>query len=90
MAKRGVSTLPIGEAVVIILQVLDGLTYTHNAEIPHVRLADGSVAKGRGLIHRDLKPGNIFLRMWVGNKLQKLGIMGYQKLLTKRVSAAKR
>ena len=73
MAKPGVSTLP-GETVAIVLQVLDGLTYTHNAEIPHVRLADGSFAKGRGLSHRDLKPGNIFLRMWVGNKLQKLGL----------------
>ena len=59
MAKRGVSTLP-GEAVAIILQVLYGLTYTHNAEIPNVRLADGSFAKGRGWSHRDLKPGNIF------------------------------
>ncbi len=76
MAKRGVSTLPIGEAVAILLQVLDGLTYTHNAEIPNVRLADGSFAKGRGLIHRELKPGNIFWRMWEVNKLQKLGIMG--------------
>lgn len=77
--------MPVGEAVAIILQVLDGLTYTHNGEISNVRLADGSFAKRRGLIHRDLKPGNIFLRMWVANKLQKLGIMGYQKLLTKRV-----
>jgi len=34
MAKRGVSTPPIGEAVAIILQVLDGLIYTHNVEIP--------------------------------------------------------
>jgi serine/threonine protein kinase len=85
MEKRGFSTLPIGEAVAIILQVLDGLTYTHNAEIPNVRLADGSFAKGRGLMHRDLKPGNIFLAYVGGNKLPKLGIMGYQKLLTKRV-----
>jgi serine/threonine protein kinase len=79
MAKRGVSTLPIGEAVVIILQVLDGLTYTHNAEIPNVRLADGSFAKGRGLIHRDLKPGNIFLANVDGKQVAKIGDYGLSK-----------
>ena len=84
MAKPGVSTLP-GENVAIVLQVLDGLTYTHNAEIPHVRLADGSFAKGRGLSHRDLKPGNIFLANVGGKQVAKIGIIGYQKLLTKRV-----
>ncbi|MDP8934765.1 MAG: serine/threonine-protein kinase [Cyanobacteriota bacterium] len=77
--KRGFSTLPIGEAVAIILQVLDGLTYTHNAEIPNVRLADGSFAKGRGLIHRDLKPGNIFLANVGGKQVAKIGDYGLAK-----------
>lgn len=79
MAKRGVSTLPIAESVAIILQVLDGLTYTHNAEIPNVRLADGSFAKGRGLIHRDLKPGNIFLANIGGKQDAKIGDYGLAK-----------
>jgi pSer/pThr/pTyr-binding forkhead associated (FHA) protein len=79
MAKRGVSTLPIDEAVAIIVQVLDGLTYTHNAEIPNVRLADGSFAKGRGLIHRDLKPGNIFLGNIGGKQVAKIGDYGLSK-----------
>ncbi|MEG3841688.1 protein kinase [Microcoleus sp. herbarium14] len=79
MAKRGVSTLPIAESVAIIVQVLDGLTYTHNAEIPNVRLADGSFAKGRGLIHRDLKPGNIFLANVGGKQVAKIGDYGLAK-----------
>jgi eukaryotic-like serine/threonine-protein kinase len=79
MAKRGVSTLPIAESVAIIAQVLDGLTYTHNAEIPNVRLADGSFAKGRGLIHRDLKPGNIFLANMGGKQVAKIGDYGLAK-----------
>ncbi|MBD1886158.1 protein kinase domain-containing protein [Microcoleus vaginatus] len=79
MEKRGFSILPIGEAVAIILQVLDGLTYTHNAEIPNVRLADGSFAKGRGLIHRDLKPGNIFLANVGGKQVAKIGDYGLAK-----------
>ena len=79
MAKRGVSTLPIAESVAIILQVLDGLTYTHNAEIPNVRLADGSFAKGRGLIHRDLKPGNIFLANIGGKQVARIGDYGLAK-----------
>ncbi|MEG4580276.1 protein kinase [Microcoleus sp. MON1_C5] len=79
MEQRGFSTLPIGEGVAIILQVLDGLTYTHNAEIPNVRLADGSFAKGQGLIHRDLKPGNIFLANVGGKQVAKIGDYGLAK-----------
>ncbi len=45
----------------IILQVLDGLEYAHNVEIPNVKLNDGSWVKGHGLIHRDIKPENILI-----------------------------
>ncbi|MEK0180338.1 protein kinase domain-containing protein [Microcoleus anatoxicus] len=79
MQKRGVSTLPIAESVAIIIQVLDGLIYTHNVEIPNVRLADGSFAKGQGLIHRDLKPGNIFLANIGGKQVAKIGDYGLAK-----------
>lgn len=79
MAKRGVITLPVDEAVAIILQVLDGLSYTHNVEIPNVKLADGSFGKGQGLIHRDLKPGNIFLANVGGKQVAKVGDYGLAK-----------
>ncbi len=40
----------------LIFQILDGLEYTHTAEIPFVRLADHSFGKGVGLVHRDRNP----------------------------------
>ncbi|MDH6098023.1 serine/threonine-protein kinase [Anabaenopsis sp. FSS-46] len=60
MEKYG-GKLPINIAVPIILQILDGLVYTHSAEIPNVRLRDGRIGKGKGLVHRDLKPANMLL-----------------------------
>jgi serine/threonine protein kinase len=77
--KDGGGTLPIDEAGAILLQVLDGLDYAHNADIPHVQRADGSIGRGRGLVHRDLKPGNIFLATAGGGRVAKVGDYGLAK-----------
>ncbi|MBD2568477.1 serine/threonine protein kinase [Anabaena lutea FACHB-196] len=71
--------LPVDMALGIILQVLDGLKYTHNAEIPYVKLANGSFGKGKGLVHRDLKPNNIFLCNINGQLTAKIGDYGLAK-----------
>ena len=60
MKKKG-GILPYQEALFIIRQVLDALEYAHQAPIPSVKLANGSYSAGVGLVHRDLKPQNIFL-----------------------------
>jgi serine/threonine-protein kinase len=58
--ERG-GKLPVDEACALILQALDGLEYSHHAELPYVRLNDGTVGRGRGLVHRDLSPDNLLL-----------------------------
>ncbi|MCP2728556.1 protein kinase domain-containing protein [Limnofasciculus baicalensis] len=78
MAKRG-GTLSVEEAIAIILQVLDGLDYAHYAEIPYVRQADGTIAQGRGLVHRDIKPHNIFLTRINSDTIAKVGDYGLAK-----------
>jgi eukaryotic-like serine/threonine-protein kinase len=42
-SRGGILDLPLAKR--IIFQILDGLEYTHNAEIPYVRLADGSSSR---------------------------------------------
>ncbi|MFM2061936.1 MAG: Serine/threonine-protein kinase pkn6 [Cyanobacteriota bacterium] len=78
MEKLG-GSLPINIAVDIILQVLDGLDYAHNVEVPYVRLADGRLGKGKGLVHRDLKPNNIFITKINGKMVVKIGDYGLAK-----------
>jgi pSer/pThr/pTyr-binding forkhead associated (FHA) protein len=78
LQNRG-GKLPIDIALPIILQVLDGLEYTHNAEIPHVKLNDGNFGKGKGLVHRDLKPANIFLTELDDQIILKIGDYGLSK-----------
>jgi eukaryotic-like serine/threonine-protein kinase len=63
----------------LILQILNGLDYTHKAEIPFVRLADGTFEKGHGLVHRDLKPSNIMLAKTNLGQVAKIGDFGLSK-----------
>jgi eukaryotic-like serine/threonine-protein kinase len=79
LIKNQGGKLPVDIAVPIILQVLNGLEYTHNTEIPYVQLLDGSFARGRGLIHRDLKPANIFLTNINEKLVAKIGDYGLSK-----------
>ncbi|WP_338693453.1 FHA domain-containing serine/threonine-protein kinase [Streptomyces sp. Q6] len=53
--------LPPDVAVPLTLQVLDGLAYAHDAPLPAVRDADGTLTPVRGLVHRDIKPANLLL-----------------------------
>ena len=78
MAHRG-GKLSIDEARPIILQALDGLHYAHHAEVPQVKLKDGSFGRGHGLVHRDLKPQNIFLSTAGGARVAKIGDYGLAK-----------
>jgi len=50
-------TLHLDEAIRMVFQVLDGLNYAHNVEIPAV--ADQPAT--HGVVHRDIKPENVLL-----------------------------
>ena len=63
MEKRE-GKLEVKEAVNIILQVLDGLHYAHTK---------------KNVVHRDIKPGNIFLSVNRGQTIAKLGDYGLTK-----------
>ena len=78
LKQRG-GPLCVEEAGAIIRQALDGLEYAHTAEIPQVKQADGSVGRGRGLVHRDLKPHNIFLSGAGANQIAKIADYGLAK-----------
>ncbi len=78
MKRRG-GTLPVEEAGKIILDVLDGLEYAHNAALPQVELKDGSTGSARGVVHRDLSPQNILLAGSAESRVAKLGDFGLAK-----------
>ncbi|NER37450.1 MAG: protein kinase [Oscillatoria sp. SIO1A7] len=79
LMRREGRPLAVDQALAIIRQVLDGLAYAHQAEIPAVKLAQGGFGKGRGLVHRDIKPGNIFLASQGSKTLAKIGDYGLAK-----------
>lgn len=61
LIKKKGGKLPLFMALKILLQILDGLEYAHTVKIPHIVLANGKTTSGTGLVHRDIKPGNILL-----------------------------
>lgn len=77
MQQNG-GTLSIKDATEITLQALEGLNYAHNAEL-QVTLANGSHTTARGLVHRDLKPHNIFLTGSGKSRMAKVGDFGLGK-----------
>jgi eukaryotic-like serine/threonine-protein kinase len=79
LMQRSGGRLSIDEAISITMQVLDGLEYAHQAEIPYVKLADDGFVRGRGLVHRDLKPSNIFITNTNGNRTIKIADYGLAK-----------
>lgn len=59
LRERG-GILDLELATRIFLQVLDGLDYAHNVPILR-KLDNGNIVKSQGIVHRDVKPGNILL-----------------------------
>jgi serine/threonine-protein kinase len=78
LRRRG-APLEVDEALPVVLQALDGLDYAHNADIPYVRRPDGSFGPGRGLVHRDIKPHNLFLAGTGAGRMTKVGDYGLAK-----------
>ncbi|TAF04955.1 MAG: FHA domain-containing protein [Nostocales cyanobacterium] len=79
LMQRSGWRLPVNIAVEIIVQVLDGLIYAHQVEIPNIQLVNGKLGTGKGLIHRDLNPYNILIT-YVNDKIvAKIGDYGLAK-----------
>ncbi len=76
--QRG-GTLPVEEAVEIAVQALEGLMYCHTADIPFVKQKGGGYGPGKGLVHRDVKPANLFLTGWGSGRVVKVGDFGLAK-----------
>ncbi len=78
MMQQG-GRLSVDEASRVILQALDGLIYAHNIKIPDVKLTDGRVVTLTGLVHRDIKPTNIFYTDTPEGRIAKIADFGLGK-----------
>ncbi|MFC1758719.1 protein kinase [Planctomycetota bacterium] len=65
---RSHGPLEVNVAIPIIRHILNGLVYAHQVELPNVRLGDGTDARAKGLVHRDLSPENLLLQRQNGKE----------------------
>ncbi len=77
--KKSSGRLPLERALEITFQALDGLHYLHNVEIPEVELSNGTTKTSKGLVHRDIKPGNLLLSIVNGVERVKIADYGLAK-----------
>jgi serine/threonine-protein kinase len=78
LIKKKGGRLDIDLATYIILQVLEGLHYTHNTHVV-ATLKGGKTAETKGIVHRDFKPGNIFLSDDSSRPISKVADFGLAK-----------
>ena len=78
LIKRNGGKLGLDLATHITLQVLDGLHYAHHAPVV-VTLKDGKTLTANGIVHRDFKPGNIFLSDNTSRSVAKVADFGLAK-----------
>ncbi len=79
LIKQQGGKLPLFLALKILFQVLDGLQFAHTVKIPTIVLANGKQTSGVGLVHRDIKPGNLLLTHVNGALQVKIADFGLAK-----------
>ncbi len=70
--------LSVDLATNILFQVLDAFIYAHEAVVS-VKLKNGELITSNGIVHRDFKPGNIFLTGEGKNMVAKVADFGLAK-----------
>lgn len=78
LIKRNGGRLNLELATHIILQVLEGLHYTHYAQVVAI-FKNGETQVATGVVHRDLKPENIFLSDNSARPIVKIADFGLAK-----------
>ena len=76
--RRAGGRLELDEATDVLCQVLDGLTYAHTAAVSLTNRG-GETVSLHGVVHRDLKPGNIFIQQEKGRTVYKVADFGLAK-----------
>ncbi|MDR0620776.1 MAG: protein kinase [Deltaproteobacteria bacterium] len=77
IAENG-GRLSVDKATNIILQALEGLEFAHQAEVV-AKSEQGVNIKVKGVVHRDFKPGNLFLDGTGKNAVVKVADFGLAK-----------